>query len=75
MQVGIQVLEAIAVLEGCMLAKRQGINDVVIECDSKETIFYLQSSIENGSWEALPTLRKIMNSVEFFNLHSWFYGS
>lgn len=67
------IAEAIVVLEGCMLAKQQGINDVVIESESKETIFYLQSSIENGSWEALPTLREIMNSAEFCNLCRWFY--
>ncbi|KAM1179951.1 hypothetical protein ACFX2J_018927 [Malus domestica] len=55
----VSVAETIAVLEGCMLAKQLGIKDVVIEFDSKETISCLQSSIKNGSWEALPALRKI----------------
>ena len=57
----VSVAETIAVLEGCMMAKQLGIKDVVLEFDSKETISCLQSSIENGSWEALHALRKIRN--------------
>lgn len=34
----VSVAETIAVIEGCMMAKQLGINDVGIESDSKETI-------------------------------------
>lgn len=67
----INVAEAIAAYKGCWLAKQQGLNDIVLESDSTNTILCLQSSIENGSWEVLPTLRKNLNAKEWFDSCPW----
>lgn len=67
----INVAEAIAAYRGCFLAKQQGLNDIVLESDSTDTILCLQNSIENGSWEALHTLRKILNAKEWFHSCRW----
>ncbi|XP_070662206.1 uncharacterized protein [Malus domestica] len=43
------VAEALAVLERCMFAKQLGLNKVIVESDSKETILCLRKSIQNSS--------------------------
>ncbi|KAB2599795.1 ribonuclease H protein [Pyrus ussuriensis x Pyrus communis] len=67
----VQVAEAKAILEGCMLAKNLELDKIIMESDSKEVIFNLSNSIFNGRWDMVPVLRKILRVKEFFQMCCW----
>lgn len=55
----VAAVEAMALLRGCELGAWLGVNSVIIESDSLEAISCLSGSLENGSWEAYPTLARV----------------
>lgn len=60
------VTEALSILHGCELGISLGLNSVIIESDSLESISCLRDTLTNGSWEAFPTLVKSKKLGESF---------
>ncbi|KAM1753124.1 hypothetical protein ACFX1T_005586 [Malus domestica] len=65
--------EALAHLHGCQLGISLGFRFVILESDSLESISCLGESLENGSWEAYPTLAKVKWLGDFFQDCRWFW--
>nr|XP_017184705.1 uncharacterized protein LOC108172102 [Malus domestica] len=63
--------EAMAILRGCELAIALGHQWVIVESDSKELISSLSSSLDNGRWEAFPTLANVLRLQESFQGCRW----
>lgn len=51
--------EALALLKGCEFGMALGLRMVIVEFDSYESISSFSNSLENGRWEAYPTLMKV----------------
>ncbi|XP_050136220.1 uncharacterized protein LOC126611961 [Malus sylvestris] len=64
-------VEAMALLRGCELGATLGFYEVILESDSSEAISCLSNSIENGSWEAVPTLTRVKLLGEAFQNCRW----
>ncbi|KAM1417555.1 hypothetical protein ACFXTH_021024 [Malus domestica] len=56
----VAVAEALAVWFGCEFASSLGLHIIIVESDSKENIYALVHDLSFGSWEAYPTLTKIL---------------
>lgn len=67
----VTVAEAIVAHKCCLFAKQQGLKEIMLKSDSKETILCLQNFVENSSWEALPILRKLLNAKKWFLSCCW----
>ncbi|XP_050144110.1 uncharacterized protein LOC126619739, partial [Malus sylvestris] len=63
--------EAMALLRGCELGASLGLSEVILESDSSKAISCLSNSIENGSWEAIPTLARVKLFGETFQNCRW----
>ena len=55
---------ALAILRGCELATSLRLSRVIIESNSQEMISSLSTSLDNGSWEAFPTLTVVKRLEE-----------
>ncbi|CAN6707535.1 unnamed protein product [Malus baccata var. baccata] len=67
----VAAVEAMALLRGCELGASLGLSEVILESDSSEAISCLSNSIENGSWEAIPTLARVKLFGEAFQNCRW----
>ncbi|CAN6556372.1 unnamed protein product [Malus baccata var. baccata] len=65
------VAEALALLRGCELGAALGFSEVILESDFSEAISCLSNSMENGSWEASPTLERVKLLGEDFQNCRW----
>lgn len=63
--------EALAILYGCELASSMGMEMIIVESDSRENLSCLLDASITGSWEAFPTLVKIMWLGESFQACRW----
>ncbi|CAN6559066.1 unnamed protein product [Malus baccata var. baccata] len=63
--------EAYALLRGCEVGSSLGLSSVIFESDSLESIFCLTGSMEDGSWEAFPTLVRVMELGKTFQNCRW----
>nr|XP_008351105.2 uncharacterized protein LOC103414509 [Malus domestica] len=63
--------EAMALLRGYELGASLGLSEVILESDSSEMISCLSNSIENDSWEAIPTLARVKLFGETFQNCRW----
>lgn len=59
--------EALAILRGCEVGQSLGLNLVVVESNSLDSISSLKGSITNGTWEAFPTLAKCKKIGDSFD--------
>ncbi|KAM1745366.1 hypothetical protein ACFX11_012123 [Malus domestica] len=53
--------EALAVLEGCLLARQENLTQVVMESDSLSIITWLKESISKATWEAFHVLTRVLD--------------
>ncbi|BFG38759.1 hypothetical protein CerSpe_250330 [Prunus speciosa] len=63
--------ETLAILEGCKLALHEGLNNVIIESDSREAISSVQGSIARGRWQLYPLLKTIKQFSSNFHQRQW----
>ncbi|XP_008340815.1 uncharacterized protein [Malus domestica] len=63
--------EALALLKGCELGLSLGLQMVVVEFDSQESISSLSDSLGNSRWEAYPSLLKAKRLRETFQDCRW----
>ncbi|KAM1331436.1 hypothetical protein ACFX2H_043608 [Malus domestica] len=67
----VTIAEALAIRCGFELGLSLGLNHVVVESDSKDSICCLRGKISNGIWEAFPTLARCKNIGEAFQDFRW----
>lgn len=60
-------VEVLNVLKECLLAQQHGFTKVVVESDLNEVISWLNMCIENGCWEAFPSMCKIRQLGKSFH--------
>nr|XP_008350051.1 uncharacterized protein LOC103413362 [Malus domestica] len=63
--------EAYALLRGCEVGSSLGLSSVIFESDSLESISCLTGSMEDGSWEAFPTLVRVKEMGKTFQNCRW----
>ena len=63
--------EALAILEGCLLAKCLQVQEVVIESDAQGVIRSLNSPSLSCDWDLLPILSRILDVGRSFHSCSW----
>lgn len=63
--------EALAVLEGCLLARHENLNQVVMESDSLSIITWLRGSLSNATWEAFPVLTRVLDIAALMHSCIW----
>lgn len=67
----VDAAEALALLKGCEFGMALWIGMVIVESDSYESISSLSDLLENGRWEAYPTLVKVKKARESFQDCCW----
>ncbi|KAM1362746.1 hypothetical protein ACFX2H_027530 [Malus domestica] len=67
----IGMAEALAVLEGCLLAKILQVQEVVIESDAQVIIRSLNSPFLSCDWDLLPILSRVLEVRRSFQSCSW----
>lgn len=46
--------EALAIYEGCVLARWRNLTHIIVELDSKQVILFLNYGLECSTWEVFP---------------------
>ncbi|CAN6566565.1 unnamed protein product [Malus baccata var. baccata] len=67
----VRMAEALAILEGCLLAKCLQVQEVVIESDAQGVIRSLNSPSLSCDWDLLPILSHILDVGRSFHSCSW----
>lgn len=65
------VAEALAVLEGCLLARQCNFSQIVVEFDCKQVLSYLNGGLDSCSWEIYPILNRILQTGSLFQVCVW----
>ena len=63
--------EAMAIWEGCALARRRNMLQIVVEFDSKLVISSLNAGLDCTPWEVLPILSRVLALESSFQVCSW----
>ncbi|XP_050125671.1 uncharacterized protein LOC126602882 [Malus sylvestris] len=63
--------EATALLRGCELGSSLGLQLVIVESDSRESIDWLSGDVDVGSWEAYPVLTRVKMVSDAFQFCRW----
>lgn len=65
------MVEAMAVLEGCLLARQCNYHQIMVESGCKQILSYLNGDLDDCNWEIYPLLSRILQTRCLFQNCVW----